>query len=55
MDSAIVNYSKTSAFKKLKGIIHIYIYIYIYYPRFSRICKLGEHLNQFLELFVCLA
>ena len=30
MDSAIVNYSKTSAFKKLKGIIHIYIYIYIY-------------------------
>ena len=45
MDNAIIdNRSKASAFNKFKQIL------YKYYPRFSKISKIGEYLNQFLVL-----
>ena len=42
MDSLNIDkHSKSSAFTKFKRLI------YKYYPRFSKISRIGEHLNQF--------
>ena len=42
--SHIVNHSKASAFNKFKR------FLYKYYPRFSKINRTGEYLNQLLVL-----
>ena len=44
--SNIDNHSKALAFNKVKHLL------YKYYPRFSRISRIGEHLNQFSVLCI---